>query len=146
MVYSGTDISGGFEYLSNADIFLGRTRGRQEYGLWRYAIFLMVCGVLTSKSRTYKRIKYQPPSRFKLLVRSRPARERMDSLSAKLGRKCNVSQIYARTEMIPLFKTFLSIDEIEMILDRSSEEKEDEKEDLSSMNKGKKRQRTLFDF
>ncbi len=43
--YSGEQLAKGFAALSRADIYLGRTRRRQSYSMWRYAAELMTCGV-----------------------------------------------------------------------------------------------------
>lgn len=39
----------GLQYLSRADMFLGRVRQRENYKFWRYASSLMVCSVLSAK-------------------------------------------------------------------------------------------------
>ena len=50
LAYRGLDLFWGYDRLSRADIFLGRVRRRQVYGLWRYASFLMTGGVQAAKA------------------------------------------------------------------------------------------------
>jgi replication factor C large subunit len=146
-VYEGDDIRKAFEYLSTADLFLGRTMRRQSYGLWRYATFLMIYGVGASKSREYERLRYNPPSR--------PRPRRYDSMSAKIGEACHVSERYARAQMIPFLETLckkreyaigiasslhLSIEEIETLIQKREDA-------ISIFNAAKKEgQWTLLDF
>jgi len=110
--YKEKDVLSGFEYLSKADIFLGRTKKRQNYTLWRYASALMVMGVLVSKSdkkdhRIYGNIKFSPPSTFRKLGQSKPKRMVRNSLSGKIGGYCRTSQKDAYN-LIPFFKILFS--------------------------------------
>src|SRR5207249_2990612 len=43
------DLVRGYEALSRADIYLGRTRRRQRYGLWSYASEMMSSGVAVAR-------------------------------------------------------------------------------------------------
>ncbi|MDY6966473.1 MAG: replication factor C large subunit [Halobacteriota archaeon] len=134
------DASIGFQNLSRADIFLGRTKKRQNYTLWRYANALMVCGVLAAKPRGRNsrfRARYQPPSTFRRLAQTRSKRNLRGSLAAKIGENSHVSRTYAY-QLIALYQIFckrkkdataiaaklnLSIDEIAMLLDSKKNSK-----------------------
>jgi replication factor C large subunit len=101
LAYQGQDLLNGFETLSRADIFLGRVRRRQNYGLWRYAGFLMTGGV--QSSRTARRSGYtafRPPALWRRLGQSRKARNIRDSAAKKIGRRCHVSAGFARSELM----------------------------------------------
>jgi replication factor C large subunit len=101
LAYQGQDLLNGFETLSRADIFLGRVRRRQNYGLWRYAGFLMTGGV--QSSRTARRSGYtafRPPTLWRRLGQSRKARNIRDSAAKKIGRRCHVSAGFARSELM----------------------------------------------
>ena len=43
------DLARGYDVLSRADVFLGRVRRRQSYGLWSYARELMSSGVAVAR-------------------------------------------------------------------------------------------------
>ena len=43
--YQDDDLERGYDALAKADMFLGRVRRRQDYGMWRYASFMMINGV-----------------------------------------------------------------------------------------------------
>ena len=105
----------GFEYLSKADVFLGRARKRQNYTLWRYAGALMVSGVLVSKSEEknsgYKNVRFQPPSTFRKMGQSRSKRMIRNSLATKIGEHCHMSQKDASNQ-ISFFKILFSNEEV----------------------------------
>ena len=113
IMYKNKDALTGFEFLSKADVFLGRTRKRQEYTLWRYASALMVLGVLSAKSdekgRGYKNARFQPPSTFRKLGQSKSKRIVRNSIATKIGRFCHTSQKDA-LNLISFFK-ILFLDE-----------------------------------
>jgi len=103
--YEGRDLVNGFEQLSRADVFLGRVRRRQNYGMWRYANDIMVNGIQNARSRVHhKFVPYQPPSTWRKLGRAKSARTVRDSVAAKIGKHCHVSQRYARADLISFFK------------------------------------------
>ncbi|MDI6888476.1 MAG: replication factor C large subunit [Methanocellales archaeon] len=103
--YEGKDLVNGFERLSRADVFLGRVRRRQNYGMWRYANDMMVNGIQTARSQVYRKfVPYQPPSSWRKLAGAKSARMIRDSVAAKIGRHCHVSQRYARSDLISFFK------------------------------------------
>lgn len=125
--YADRDLVNGFERLSRADVFLGRVRRRQNYGMWRYANDMMVNGIQTARSQVYhKFVPYQPPSTWRKLGRAKSARAIRDSVAAKIGRHCHVSQRYARSDLISFFKMLFKDVEyavrISALLDLSPEE------------------------
>jgi len=125
--YEGKDLANGFEYLSRADVFLGRVGRRQNYGMWRYANDMMVNGIQTARSRVYhKFVPYQPPSTWRKLGQAKSARMIRDSVAAKIGKHCHVSQRYARSDLISFFKTLFKdvgyAARISALLDLSHEE------------------------
>jgi len=56
------DLVNGYEALSKADIFLGRTAKIQNYTLWSYACDIMNGGVATAKTRIYPNDSYNFPT------------------------------------------------------------------------------------
>lgn len=101
VAYQGADLLSGFDTLARADVFLGRVRRRQNYGLWRYAGFLMTGGV--QASRTARRsgyIAFRPPALWRRMGQSRKARNVRDSAAKKIGARCHVSAGFARSELM----------------------------------------------
>ena len=60
LAYGGEDLWQGYERLARADVFLGRVRIRQNYGLWRYASYLMTGGVQSAKAAASARLRGFP--------------------------------------------------------------------------------------
>ena len=56
------DLAEGYNALSKADLFLGRTAKRQNYALWSYACDLMNSGVAIAKTHSYPNDSYSFPS------------------------------------------------------------------------------------
>lgn len=103
--YKGDDLERGFDVLSKADIYLGRVRRRQDYGMWRFAGFMMVCGINRARRHSYGGFsKYSPPTYWQKLGRAKSVRVTRDSLAAKVGKYCHTSKAEARSAYIPLLK------------------------------------------
>lgn len=101
VAYQGADLLSGFDTLARADVFLGRVRRRQNYGLWRYAGFLMTGGV--QAARTARRsgyIAFRPPALWRRMGQSKKARNIRDSAAKKIGARCHVSAGFARSELM----------------------------------------------
>jgi len=136
-VYRGEQLASGFGALSRADMYLGRTRRRQSYNLWRYAIELMTCGVnAESGAQTQISGRYSPPTRWTKLGQTRSKRALRDSIAAKIGYISHLSTSRARSDMLPLFRYFaqhdpsgvaamlnLTIDELSYLMDVKKESK-----------------------
>lgn len=98
------DIKAGFEYLSKADLYLGRVRRRQNYRMWRYASMLMVCGAVISKTKTYPGfIKYQQPSLWRRLGQTRSKRDLRDNVASKIAEHSFESMRYSRNNLLELY-------------------------------------------
>ncbi len=109
--YSGEQLANGFAALSRADIYLGRTRRRQSYGLWRYATELMTCGVnVASGGHAHISGKYSPPTRWIRLGQTRSRRAIRDSIAMKIGRISYMSASRARSDMLPLIQQYAQHD------------------------------------
>jgi len=101
LVYEGRDLFKGYDRLSRADVFLGRVRRRQSYGLWRYASFLMTGGVQSVReNRRHGYIAFRPPGLWRRMGQSRRARGVRDSAAKKIAQKCHISIAYARVELM----------------------------------------------
>lgn len=102
------DIKTGFDYLSKADLYLGRVKKRQNYSMWRYASMLMVCGTAISKTKPYPGfIKYQPPSLWRRIGQIRSKRDLRDNIASKIGEHSFESIRYSRNNLLELYSRML---------------------------------------
>ncbi|HEY3273530.1 MAG TPA: replication factor C large subunit [Methanocella sp.] len=125
--YTDDDLERGFEVLSRADIYLGRVRRRMNYSMWRYAGFMEVCGVQRARRRRYGGYtKYNPPTYWQKLGRTKAARTLRDSLAAKIGKACHVSKREARSSYIPLVRTLFTREDLAIRLTAELRLEEDE--------------------
>jgi len=107
----------GLQYLSRADMFLGRVRRRENYKFWRYASSLMACGVLSAKEmqeggrggweRKKQRYFRSPWQR----VRMRDGEERkfgpmQEEIAKKITNYCKVPRSYALFFVLPFLPIF----------------------------------------
>lgn len=106
------DIRTGFGYLSRADLYLGRVKKRQNYGMWRYASMLMVCGAAISKTKPYPGfIKYQSPSLWRKMGQIRSRRDLRDNIASKIGEHSFESMRYSRDNLLELYSRMLKEEE-----------------------------------
>lgn len=91
---SAEEMAAAFDALSKANVYLGRTRKLQHYGLWSYAKELMTGGVaLSRKSSPRPRFAdYGFPSHFIMLSRAKGPRSARDSISGKLAEHLHTSK------------------------------------------------------
>jgi len=85
------DMVKGYEALSKADIFLGRTRRKQNYTLWSYACDIMNGGVAVAKTHDYYNERYNFPLWLRELKDGKPKREIRESISKKISKACHNS-------------------------------------------------------
>jgi DNA polymerase III delta prime subunit len=107
-------LSCAFQILSRADVYLGRTRKRQHYSLWKYAAELLTSGVNVvaqqSKGQTNAAPKFSSPTHWMRLGQTRSKRALRDGIASKIAATNRVSVADARQEMIPLYKEFARAD------------------------------------
>ena len=96
------------QVLRKADIYLGRTRKRQNYGLWRYATELMTSGVNVvsrqNRGQRHAAARYSPPTHWMRLGQTRSKRALRDAVATKIGTANHISVTKARQDIIPLYK------------------------------------------
>ncbi len=97
---SPADVERAYHFLSKADVFLGRTKRRQYYGLWKYASDLMFGGVAISKSRHYTGSRYSFPSWLRKMGASKSSRAYRKEMESKIGKYTHMSRGKSR-EMMP---------------------------------------------
>ncbi len=103
-----------FQVLRRADVFLGRTRKRQNYGLWRYAAELMTSGINVvsrqNRGQRHAAAKYSPPTNWMRLGQTRSKRALRDAVATKIGTANHISVSKARQDAIPLYKALTERD------------------------------------
>lgn len=108
LAYQGEDLNSGYDVLSRADVFLGRVKIRQSYGLWRYATFLMTAGVQSARSKPrHGYIAFRPPGYWRRMGQSKKARNIRDSAASKVARHLHISKGLAKLELMGFIGTLL---------------------------------------
>ena len=113
--YAGKDegmitdpIRSGYEYISRADLFLGRVQKRQNYLMWRYASVLMTCGTVVSKSQPKRGfVKFNPPSLWRRMGQLKARRNMRNNIAAKIADHCHESMRYAGTDIAFMYSILL---------------------------------------
>ena len=143
----GKGLARAFQVLSKADIYLGRTRKRQNYGLWKYANELMTSGVNVAARTNHKQsntaTKYSPPTHWMRLGQTRSKRGLRDGVASKIASTNHISVTRAREEILPLYREYALRDpaRIAAALSLNAEELSflmDVKKDAAAVKKGLK--------
>jgi replication factor C large subunit len=101
-------IQNGYEYISRADLFLGRVQKRQNYLMWRYASVLMTCGTVVSKSQPKRGfVKFSPPSLWRRMGQLKARRNMRNNIAAKIADHCHESMRYSGTEILGVYSNLL---------------------------------------
>lgn len=100
--YSGAELADAYDFLSNADKWLGRVRATQNYSYWRYAGDNITAGVAASRSEKKGGwTRYGPPSYWRKLGSSKANRNTRDYIARKIAEADGVSMSTARREIMP---------------------------------------------
>ncbi|MFB6099766.1 MAG: replication factor C large subunit, partial [Candidatus Nanohalobium sp.] len=101
------DLARAYYWISQADLFNGRIRSRMNWKLMKYVFQFSTVGVALAKDEKYSGwTKYQYPSKIRRMGSSRGARNKLDSVSGKLGEKLHMSKKDVKSEL-PMFADFL---------------------------------------
>ncbi|WP_114576637.1 replication factor C large subunit [Saliphagus sp. LR7] len=104
--YAGAELADAYEFLSNADRWLGRVRATQNYSYWRYATDNMTAGIAASRREPKGGwTRYGPPSYWSKLGRTSGKRDTRDSISRRIAEREGTSLATARRELLPYLKT-----------------------------------------
>jgi replication factor C large subunit len=100
--YHGEELTVAYEFLANADRWLGRVRATQNYSFWRYAGDNMTAGVAAARREDKGGwTRYGPPSYWSKLGRSRGTRDKRDYIARKIAEANGVSMSTARRKIMP---------------------------------------------
>ncbi|SIR88410.1 replication factor C large subunit [Natronorubrum thiooxidans] len=100
--YEGEELADAYEFLSNADRWLGRVRATQDYSYWRYATDNMTAGVAASRRGNKGGwTRYGPPSYWSKLGRTKGTRNTRDAIAERIAEREGTSVATARREILP---------------------------------------------
>ncbi|ELY98718.1 replication factor C large subunit [Natrialba chahannaoensis JCM 10990] len=100
--YQGAELADAYEFLANADRWLGRVRSTQNYSFWRYASDNMTAGVAASRREPKGGwTRYGPPSYWRKLGSSKGTRKTRDAIAERLAEREGTSVGTARREIMP---------------------------------------------
>ena len=105
------DLVEGYNWLSKADVFLGRVTRKQQYGLWSYATELMTAGVAVSKHERPRGARFQFPSWLRRQSTSKAIRELRDRTAKKIGVALHSSKSRVRQDIFPYLKALMKGDD-----------------------------------
>ncbi|MFB6114735.1 MAG: replication factor C large subunit [Candidatus Nanohalobium sp.] len=119
------DLSRAYDWISKADVFNGRIRRRMNWKLLKYVYDFSTIGVALSKEEKYKGwTKYQYPSKIKQMGQSHASRQKLDSISSKIGEKLHMSKKDVKSDLPLLAELFEERPEIADSLELEEKEKE----------------------
>lgn len=100
------EIAKAYDYVSRADIFLGRIYKRQDYAYLAYATELMSAGVAMAKEKIYRKFtKYSYPEVFKLLAKKKEELEKKRPIAEKMKKRgVHFSTRYIIHEILPILE------------------------------------------
>jgi replication factor C large subunit len=100
--YEGAELAVAYDFLSNADKWLGRVQASQDYSYWRYAGDNIAAGVAAARQGDKGGwTRYGPPSYWRKLGSSRANRNKRDYVARKIAETDGVSMSTARREILP---------------------------------------------
>ncbi|ELY72562.1 replication factor C large subunit [Natronobacterium gregoryi] len=100
--YEGDELADAYEFLSNADRWLGRVRSTQDYSFWRYATDNMTAGVAAARQEPKGGwTRYGPPSYWRKLGSSKGKRNTRDAIAERIAEREGTSVATARREILP---------------------------------------------
>jgi replication factor C large subunit len=101
----------GFNALSRADMFLGRIKRHQDWGLLSYVYDLMSGGVSLAREVPSKRfVNYSFPNYIRALSVSRSRRAALKEISSKIAARCHASTHEVLQEYLPMIKIAIEND------------------------------------
>ncbi len=122
------DLVAGYEMLSRADVFLGRTRRKQNYRLWAYAGDLAILGVSAVRQNPGPRgfVPFGFPQYLSKMSRSKGTRAVKNKLADSLATATHQSRRKARLGQVEPFTKIFSLDPEFQVYQSLSMELEDD--------------------
>lgn len=104
------DLVKGYDALSLSDIFLGRTRKKQNYSLWSYACDIMNGGVAIAKNHNYPNDSYSFPIWLRERKDIRSKINIKDIIINKIASQCHFSRNKSRDFVLNYFTNLFKND------------------------------------
>jgi len=106
-----SELAQGFNALSKADIFLGRIKKHQDWGLLSYVYDLMSGGVSLARQIPSRRfVSYSFPNYIRALSASRSKRSAVKDICSKIAARCHASTREVFQEYLPMIQTVIEND------------------------------------
>jgi replication factor C large subunit len=106
-----SELAQGFNALSRADMFLGRIKRHQDWGLLSYVYDLMSGGVSLAREVPSRRfVSYSFPNYIRKLSVSRLKRSALKEICSKIAAKCHASTYEIFHEYLPMIQTVIEND------------------------------------
>jgi replication factor C large subunit len=103
-----SELTRAFDALSRADIFLGRIKRYQDWGLLSYVFQLMSAGVALARGIPSKRfVNYSFPNYIRELSNTRSKRNAMKEVCVKFKVRCHASTNEVLHEFLPYVQTII---------------------------------------
>jgi replication factor C large subunit len=96
-----------YHYLSESDIYIGRTFSRQYYTLWRYASALMLIGTAYAAEGEGISARIMPPSRWRKMAGARKQKSIRNSVFNNLSEKYHMPADTLRDDYINLISVLI---------------------------------------
>ena len=97
------DLADGYNAISKADIFLGRTGRSQNYSLWSYASDMMNGGVATAKTHNYPNDSYNFPKWLRERKDIKSSLDTRDIVITKISKACHNSNKKGKDLLLSYF-------------------------------------------
>nr|MDO8134400.1 hypothetical protein [Candidatus Njordarchaeum guaymaensis] len=106
-----SELAQGFNALSRADMFLGRIKRHQDWGLLSYVYDLMSGGVSLAREVPSKRfVNYSFPNYIRALSASRSKRSALKETCSKIAARSHASTREVFQEYLPMIQTVIEND------------------------------------
>jgi replication factor C large subunit len=96
-----------FDWLSKADIFMGRVKRRQMWELMSYALELGLGGAALAKREPYRYTRYVFPRRIGILSQTKEVRGRKREVLAAIAKETHASVKKVATEYLPYMEILI---------------------------------------
>jgi replication factor C large subunit len=96
-----------FDWLSKADIFMGRVKRKQMWELMGYALELALGGAALAKRGPYRYTRYMFPRRIGILSQTKEIRGRKREVLVAIAREAHASVKKVATEYLPYIEILI---------------------------------------
>ncbi len=96
-----------FNWLSKADVFMGRVKRKQMWELMGYVYELALGGAALARRGTYRYTRYNFPRRIGMLSQTKEVRGRRKEALAAIGREAHASVKKVATEYLPYIELLI---------------------------------------